>query len=43
VVTIILELSSPDYKRWRDLMLLTLRHYSLDDNAISDITDPFVY
>jgi hypothetical protein len=40
VVTIILELSSPDYKRWRDLML---RHYSLDDNAISDITDPFVY
>jgi hypothetical protein len=43
VVTIILEPSSPDYKRWRDLMLLTLRCYALDDNVLSDVTDPSVY
>jgi hypothetical protein len=43
VVTIILEPSSPDYKRWRDLVLLTLRRYGLDDHVLSDVVDPFVY
>jgi hypothetical protein len=40
---IILEPSSPDYKRWRDLVLLTLRRYTLDDHVLSDIVDPSVY
>jgi hypothetical protein len=43
VVRIILEPSSPDYKRWRDLMLLTLHRYALDDHVLSDVTDPSVY
>jgi hypothetical protein len=43
VVTIVLEPSSPDYKRWRDLVLLTLRHYALDDHVLSDVADPSVY
>jgi hypothetical protein len=43
VVTIVLEPSSPDYKRWRDLMLITLRRYTLNDHVLSDITDPSVY
>jgi hypothetical protein len=43
VVTIVLEPSSPDYKRWRDLMLLTLRRYALDDHILFDIDDLFVY
>jgi hypothetical protein len=30
VVTIVLEPSSPDYKRWRDLMLLTFYRYALE-------------
>jgi hypothetical protein len=33
VVTIVLDPSSPDYKRWRDL----------NDNVISDIADPSIY
>jgi hypothetical protein len=33
----------PGYKRWRDLMLLTLRRYALDDHILSDIADPSVY
>jgi hypothetical protein len=40
---IILEPSSLDYKRWRDLVLLTLHRYALDDHVFSDITDPSVY
>jgi hypothetical protein len=36
VVTIILESSSPDYKRWHDLVLLTLRCYALDDHVLDD-------
>jgi hypothetical protein len=32
-----------DYKRWRDLMLLTLRRYALDDHVLSDVADPSVY
>jgi hypothetical protein len=43
VVTIVLEPSSPDYKRWRDLVLLTLHRYALDDHVLSDVTDPSVY
>jgi hypothetical protein len=43
VVTIALEPSSPDYKRWRDLVLLTLRCYALDNHVFSDIADPSVY
>jgi hypothetical protein len=43
VVTIVLEPSSPDYKRWRDLVLLTLRRYALDDHVLSDVADPSVY
>jgi hypothetical protein len=43
VVTIILEPSSPDYKRWHDLVLLTLRRYALKDRILSDVVDPSVY
>jgi hypothetical protein len=43
VVTIILEPSSPHYKRWRDLMLLTLHRYALDDRVLFDIADLSVY
>jgi hypothetical protein len=43
VVTIVLEPSSPDYKRWRDLMLHTLRRYALDDHILSDVADPSIY
>jgi hypothetical protein len=40
---VILEPSSPDYKQWRDLVLLTLRHYTLNDHVLSDVADPSVY
>jgi hypothetical protein len=43
VVMIILEPSSPDYKRWRDLVLLMLHRYTLDDHVLSDVVDPSVY
>jgi hypothetical protein len=43
VVTIILEPSSPDCKRWRDLVILTLRCYALDDHVLSDVSDLSVY
>jgi hypothetical protein len=43
VVTIVLEPSSPDYKWWRDLVLLMLRRYTLDDHVLSDVADPFIY
>jgi hypothetical protein len=43
VVTIVLEPSSPHYKRWRDLVLLTLRRYAWDDHILSDIVDPSTY
>jgi hypothetical protein len=36
MVMIILESSSPDYKRWHDLVLLTLRRYALDDHVLDD-------
>jgi hypothetical protein len=43
VVTIVLEPSSPDYKRWRDLMLLMLHCYALDDHVLSDVVDLSIY
>jgi hypothetical protein len=43
VITIILEPSSPDYKRWRDLVLLTLRRYALNDHILFNVADPSVY
>jgi hypothetical protein len=43
VVTIILKPLLPDYKRWRDLVLLTLHRYALDDHILSDVTDLLVY
>jgi hypothetical protein len=43
VVTIILEPSSPDYKRWCDLVLLMLHCYTLDDHVLSDVIDLSIY
>jgi hypothetical protein len=43
VVMIVLEPSSLDYKRWHDLMLLTLHRYTLDDHVLSDIADLSIY
>jgi hypothetical protein len=43
VVTVVLEPSSPDYKRWHDLVLLTLCRYALDDHVLSKVTNPSVY
>jgi hypothetical protein len=43
VVTIVLKPSSPDYKRWHDLVLLTLSRYALDDHVLSDGADSYVY
>jgi hypothetical protein len=40
---IILKPSSSDYKWWRDLMLLTLHRYALDDHVLSDVANPSVY
>jgi hypothetical protein len=40
---VIQEPSSPDYKQWRDLVLLTLRRYTLNDHVLSDVADPSVY
>jgi hypothetical protein len=40
---IILEPSSPHYKRWCDLMLLTLHRYALFDHVLSDVADPSIY
>jgi hypothetical protein len=43
MVMIVLEPSSPHYKRWRDLVLLTLRRYALNYHVLSDIANPSVY
>jgi hypothetical protein len=40
---IVLEPSSPHYKRWRNLVLLTLYCYALDNHVLSDVTDSFIY
>jgi uncharacterized membrane protein YgcG len=38
MVPIVLEPESPSYARWRDLLLLTLRCYALDDHVLYDPT-----
>jgi hypothetical protein len=38
LVPVILEPESPSYARWRDLFLLTLRRYALDDHVLVDAT-----
>jgi hypothetical protein len=43
VVTISLEPSSPDYKWWSNLVLLTLRRYDLDDHILSDVAKTSIY
>jgi hypothetical protein len=43
VVTIVLEHSLPNYKQWRDLMLLTLCYYALNDHILFDVADPSIY
>jgi hypothetical protein len=43
VATIVLEPSLPNYKRWRDLVFLTLRCYALDNHILSDTVDTFVH
>ena len=35
-VPVVLEPESPSYARWRDLVLLTLRGYALDDHVLVD-------
>jgi hypothetical protein len=39
MVPVVLEADSPSYTRWRDLLLLTLRRYALDDHVLCDPTD----
>ena len=36
LVPVVLEPESPSYARWRDLVLLTLRRYALDDHVLLD-------
>jgi uncharacterized membrane protein YgcG len=36
MVTVVLEPESPSYARWRDLLLLTLRCYALNDHVLCD-------
>jgi hypothetical protein len=43
MATIILEPLSPHYKRWCDIMLLTLHRYTLDDHVLSDVVDTSTY
>jgi hypothetical protein len=43
VVTIVLESLSPNYKRWRNLVLLMLCRYALDDHILSNVTNSSVY
>jgi hypothetical protein len=38
MVPVVLELESSSYARWRDLLLLTLRRYALDDHVLCDPT-----
>jgi uncharacterized membrane protein YgcG len=38
MVPVVLESESPSYTRWRDLLLLTLRRYALDDHVLCDPT-----
>jgi hypothetical protein len=43
MVMIILEPSLPNYKRWRDLVLLTLHRCSLDNHIFSYVVDLYIY
>jgi hypothetical protein len=43
VVTIVPQPSLPHYKRWCNLVLLTLRRYALDDHILFDVTDSSIY
>jgi hypothetical protein len=36
MVPVVLEPQSSSYARWRDLLLLTLRRYALDDHVLCD-------
>ena len=36
LVPVVLEPESPSYARWRDLILLTLHRYTLDDHILLD-------
>jgi transposase InsO family protein/uncharacterized membrane protein YgcG len=38
MVPVVLEPESPSYARWRDLLLLTLHRYALDDQVLCDPT-----
>jgi hypothetical protein len=40
---IILEILSPHYKWWCDLMLLTLHHYALNKYFLSNVVDTSTY
>jgi hypothetical protein len=39
LVLVILKPESPSYARWRDLILLILCCYALDDHVLLDIAD----
>ena len=43
LVTIVLDLSSTKYPRWRDMVLLALRCYDLDDHVLSNNVETIVY
>jgi len=36
LILVVLDPESPSYARWRDLVLLTLRRYALDDHVLVD-------
>jgi hypothetical protein len=36
-VPVVLGVTSTQYLRWRDLMMMTLQHYTLDDHVSSDV------
>jgi hypothetical protein len=37
LVPVVLGVTSTQYLRWRDLMMMTLQHYTLDDHVSSDV------
>jgi hypothetical protein len=39
-MSVILDLASSHYPRWRGQVLLTLRRYALDDHVLDDVTTP---
>jgi hypothetical protein len=38
LVPVVLDPESPSYAHWRDLVVLTLRHYALDDHVLDKPT-----